>query len=473
MLNRTTAFLATAAVLLVVALSLSPRLPVRAEPRPIAPRLEAQGPISQTSGPLMMQATLSHPYVSPDGAKVTAAIDLTAVRLGEARRTTPLNLALVIDRSGSMAGEKIYQAKRAASELLGRLSDFDRIAIVHYGSDVRVFTSTQATPGARAAMQRFIDSITEEGGTNIEAGLNAGRLELARHFTPNGINRLILMSDGQPTEGATEPNALLQVVRTMHRSGISVSAIGVGLDFNEDLMARFANVGAGGYAFLSDPARMGEVFEKDFDRASRTIARRVALRIRRAPGVAADWVSPVATAAVEGDLVVELPDFAEGETQRVLVTWRVAPGAVGAQLGLGNVEISGQGAGALATSSVNLNYQPWTRVSDDSSLVSKSVNAEIAVAAARAMQALELEQAATALQNGNLDESRRYLARGKAAFSEAARIAGPAAVQRDLDTLSDTEAEFSRAHESGDTNFATKKAKSSARIGAGLGTSTY
>lgn len=472
MVNRTKAFFLTAAGLVVVALFLGPKIPALVQLPRLAPG-DVQGVVTRSSGPLTLKAQLSHPYVVNQTSQVTAAIDLEADTLNDDTRRTPLNLALVIDRSGSMAGEKIYQAKKAASELLSRLTAIDHVAIIHYGSDVRVFTSALATPGAKAAMQSFINAIAEEGGTNIEAGLAAGRQELARYFTANGVNRLILMSDGQPTEGATEPQVLLSNVRAMRSAGITVSAIGVGLDFNEDLMAGFANVGAGGYAFLSDPARMGEVFEKDLNRAAKTIVRNVRLTIRNRPGVAVSLVSPSAKISSTGETVVELPDFAEGETQRVLVTWQATAGAVGAEFSLADIEVRAEGAASLARESIQIAYTPWARVTDDAALVERSISPEVTLSAARANQAREVELAANALKAGDLAESRRYLARGKQAFSEAARVAGPEAVKADLKALRETEDDFSRSYSEGDVGLATKKAKSNARIGAGLGTSTY
>ena len=128
-----------------------------------------------------------------------------------------------------------------------------------------------ATPGNRERMLQYVDGIWDEGGTNIGAGLSAGRFQLSTAQGQYGVNRLILMSDGQPTEGITDDEGLTRQAQELRAAGVTLSAIGVGTDFNEDLMQAFAEYGAGAYGFLEDaglcrddwPTSAGERFLAD------------------------------------------------------------------------------------------------------------------------------------------------------------------------------------------------------------------
>ena len=111
-----------------------------------------------TDGSIKMEARLSHPYIGTGSSDVFATIDLTGVQVPGATRS-PVNVALVIDRSGSMAGEKLAQAKQAARKLVEQLGEQDRIAIVHFGSEVRRFEGTWATPSNKERMLSYIDGI--------------------------------------------------------------------------------------------------------------------------------------------------------------------------------------------------------------------------------------------------------------------------------------------------------------------------
>src|SRR5512141_532049 len=245
-MNRTTVFLGMAAglALLALVLGLPSRISAGGGQQPQPPPVVTQPPAQTTDGSIRMQARLAHPYSASGQSDVFVTADLKGVDVPGSQRA-PVNLAVLIDRSGSMSGQKLQDAKTAARHLVNQLQDSDRLAIIHYGSDVRTFPATMATPENRDRMLRYIDNIFDEGGTNIGDGLSAGRDQLLGAIRELKVNRIILISDGQPTEGMTDPSDLQNVVREIRTNGVSVSSIGVGTDFNEDLMQSFAEIGAG------------------------------------------------------------------------------------------------------------------------------------------------------------------------------------------------------------------------------------
>ena len=217
-MNRTTAFVALAGALVLTAViaglphpsaPIPPPQPPPSTPPPLA--LTPTPPEAAAPGSLSLTGRLSHPYLVSGTSDLFATLEVSATKIAGSARA-PVNLALVIDRSGSMAGEKLDQAKRAAARLVDLLNENDRLAIVHYGTDVSLMKGTFCTDEARTRMKRYIGHIQESGGTNIGDGLRAGETQLAMARSDFRVNRLLLLSDGQPTVGITSAQGLANLV---------------------------------------------------------------------------------------------------------------------------------------------------------------------------------------------------------------------------------------------------------------------
>ncbi len=239
-------------------------------------------PATASDGSIKMSARLSHPYVGLGQSDVFVTVDLNGVDVPGATRS-PVNLALVMDRSGSMGGYKLQQAKEAARQLVMQLKPTDRLAVVHFGGDVKSMDGVFCTPQNKEKLLRFIDNIWDEGGTNIGAGLTAGRDLLMASASEYKVNRIIFMSDGQPTEGIQDSGGLLDVTREIRAHGISVTAIGLGTDFNEDLMQGISSSGGGAYAYLNDAAQLATIFQKDLNQAATQVMHGVNLTFEERP----------------------------------------------------------------------------------------------------------------------------------------------------------------------------------------------
>lgn len=468
-MNRTTLFLGSAALLALVALVAY--VPHHRGGGATAvlerPRVD---PITASDGALTMTARLSHPWVSAGRQDVFLTVDLKAKEVAGAERA-PLNLALVIDRSGSMSGFKLNQAKLAAKQLVAQLRSVDRLSIVHYGSDVKSLAGQAATDAGKREMLAYLEGIFDDGGTNIGAGVSQGRDLLMASMAGYKVNRVVLISDGQPTEGMTDTAGLTELVRETRAHGISVSSIGVGSDFNEDLMQAIAEVGAGAYAYLSDAAQLSTIFQKDLNQAATQVASGVMLELSLPSGVELGEVLGYRTDVQGRTVRVLLPDFASGQTERLVARLSIAPSQVGGTLDVSGLELRYRDLeqGRAVTSEARLS----AHVTSDEALVHQKRDREATVYAARARSASNTQQAADALKAGERDKAEKLLQQNAFFFEEAAQVAGPQAVAKDVAEQEQMLNEFKAARDESAIQHQSKNAKRKARMDYGLMGSTY
>jgi Ca-activated chloride channel family protein len=476
-MNRTVLFLSLAGGLALTALVLGlPQLgqqPPAPPPGPtvvVAPPKPPPQALMATPGSLTMTSRLSHPYVAAGTSEVFATVDLTGAEVPGARRSA-VNLALVIDRSGSMSGYKLAQAKQAARHLVGLLRDEDRLAIVHYGSDVKSLPSQQATAAHRERMLQYIDGIWDEGGTNIGAGLSAGRYQLAQAQGQFGVNRLILMSDGQPTEGVTDDAGLTRQAQEIRASGITVSSIGVGTDFNEDLMQAFAEYGAGAYGFLEDAGKLASIFQKDLQQASTQVARNVELSFDLPDGVVLGEVLGYRAHQAGRTVRVPMPDFSAGQTERVVARVTVRGASVGQAVDVTGLKLTY--TDLLKDGTVESKASLSAMVTDRREEVLARQDKDATVYAVRARSAANLQKAAEALKVGKRDEAQHLIQQNQMMFREAASVAGAPAVAADMAEQQAAYEEYEQAQSPEAVNKAVKGSKAKALKDFGRMGSTY
>jgi Ca-activated chloride channel family protein len=197
----------------------------------------------------------------------------------------PVNLALVIDRSGSMGGEKIEKAKEAAMEVLRHLSSDDIFSLVTYESSVQTLIAAQSVGDGRA-IERAINSIEPGGSTALFAGVSQGASEL-REYLESGryVNRIVLLSDGLANVGPQSPEELGRLGAALMKEGISVTTVGLGLGFNEDLMTRLAQRSDGNTYFVESSADLPRIFAAELGDVLNVVARRVVVEIEFPVGV--------------------------------------------------------------------------------------------------------------------------------------------------------------------------------------------
>ena len=200
-----------------------------------------------------------------------------------ARRRPPVNLALVIDRSGSMEGSKLSYARKGARFLAGELTARDRLAIVTFDDEVNVLVPSQTVRDPLTFISA-INTIDAGGCTALFDGWLAGATQVAQQLDPTALNRVLLLSDGQANEGLTDADAIAAKVEGLTQRGISTSAFGLGSGFDEDLMGAIAAAGDGTLAQIESPRQLADLYASELQGLASTIGRKVSLGIRAKHG---------------------------------------------------------------------------------------------------------------------------------------------------------------------------------------------
>ena len=196
----------------------------------------------------------------------------------------PLNLSLVIDRSGSMNGKPLEEAKKCASMLVDRMSEKDRLSVVTYESHAEVLVKSQPV-SHKSRLKSQIRGITTGGMTALYDGWSLGAEEVAKNSNDNFISRVLLLSDGQANRGLTDDDVIASHCRKMAEAGVTTSTYGLSEHFNENLMAGMASAGQGQAHYGQTAEDLMDPFQEEFDLLEALLARRMRLRMMPEKGV--------------------------------------------------------------------------------------------------------------------------------------------------------------------------------------------
>jgi Ca-activated chloride channel family protein len=190
---------------------------------------------------------------------------------------SPINVSLVLDRSGSMAGDPLRAARDAAIRFLGFLGADDRVSVVAFDDTV----STRFGPGAGndPAAVEAVHRIRAGGTTNLSGGWLQGRTYVAERQV-TGTNRVVLLTDGLANVGVTEPDQLEQLARGAVDAGVSTTCIGFGAEFNEDLLRAMGEAGRGNFWYVEQVDQMGEIFAGEIEGLVALAAQNVTVDLR-------------------------------------------------------------------------------------------------------------------------------------------------------------------------------------------------
>jgi Ca-activated chloride channel family protein len=264
------------------------------------------------------------------GSERVVELTIRAPRAPVQRETRPpLNLALVIDRSGSMGGEKLAYAKRAAQQVLTRLTARDRIAVVAYDDQIDIVSSSSlVTDADRATISSSIEALTPRASTNLGEGWLRGAALVAEFVGPDVISRVLLLTDGLANQGITSEVELADHAQELRRRGVSTSAFGVGADFNEHLLKAMAEAGGGHFYFIETPDHIPTILAQELGELLTVVAREPQLTIS-GPNEAAVEVLGGHAFEYDGENVhVPLSDIFEQEERKFyLRVLAVAQGA--------------------------------------------------------------------------------------------------------------------------------------------------
>ncbi len=197
----------------------------------------------------------------------------------------PVNLAVVLDRSGSMSGVKLQKAKEAAVAALRRLSRGDLFSLVIYDHRVETLVPVQSAANAEWIEAR-INSIQAGGNTALFGGVSQGAAEVRKHVQDGRYtHRIILLSDGLANVGPSAPADLGRLGSALIKEGISVSTVGVGTDYNEDLMTELSRRSDGNSYFVESSQDLPRIFAAELGDVLSVVARKVTIEVECPNGV--------------------------------------------------------------------------------------------------------------------------------------------------------------------------------------------
>ena len=266
-------------------------------------------------------------------------VGLRGFKLVSERDRAPVNVAIVLDRSGSMSGEKLERAKEAAIMAVERLRADDIVALITYDDIIDVVVPATKVSD-KDQIIRAIRSVGARGSTALFAGVSRGASEVRKFFEKNRVNRVILLSDGQANVGPSSPDELGSLGASLGREGVSVSTVGLGLGYNEDLMTRLAGRSDGNHFFAENSTDLTRVFARELGDILSVVARDVDIRITCPAGF-----RPLRVIGRHADIhgqtvVVPLSQVYADQEKYVMLEVEVPEGRAGETLEAAKVEVS-------------------------------------------------------------------------------------------------------------------------------------
>ncbi len=382
--------------------------------------------------------------------EVIIKIDLTAVEEKTREHRTPLNIAVVLDKSGSMNGAKLEKTKQAAMQLVDRLAPDDIFSLVVFSDAARVLVPAQKVED-KEALKRRIEGIRADGSTALYDGVKMGADQLKEYFSNKRINRVILLSDGIANVGPSSPRELRRLGSDLSERGVAVTTIGVGEDYNEDVMAGIAQASDANYYYVKDTEKLPGIFAKELGGMMCVAARDVRIEI-----ICPKGIKPLGfigrTEEFSGQsCTVNLSQFAGGQNRYLLLRCQTD----NEQTEIARVKVSytdelGNGRTQTVTGAVRVSY------SDSVAAHEKSINNSVVAQKELLLAAVAKDTAMAEADAGNYQRAAQILATQNAALSRA-YAAAPADVQGQMRTETYNLNSFSDQLNNGSYNGGSRK----------------
>ena len=276
------------------------------------------------------------------------AVSLLAPRAEGGQARTPLDLALVLDRSGSMAGDKWPRAVAAARAAIARLRPGDRVAVVVYDDQVdTVLPSRPAGPETRQRFDAAIAAIGPRGTTDLGAGWLTGCGLIGHPSEEPRLRRCLLLTDGLANVGITDPAELAGHARELRALGVTTSTFGVGDDYHEHLLGTLADAAGGAFYDIATAAGIGPILDRELGDALEIVCTRVRLVLRWEAELQVSALGPWGVTPEPHALTIQLDDLVSEQSLDVLAAVRCPITAPGTPIRVTAELWAGPGSGAL------------------------------------------------------------------------------------------------------------------------------
>ncbi|MEB3104104.1 vWA domain-containing protein [Ferviditalea candida] len=226
----------------------------------------------------------NRPYI-PMGGTEKIYLLIEAKGNGEVQMNrAPVNLSLVLDRSGSMTGSPLDYSKKACQFVIEQMTEQDLLSMIAFDDEIQTVFEPQPVTH-KDLMKQQIASIQPGGSTNFSGGLIQGAQYVKQLKQDGTVQRVILLSDGHANNGVTDPIKLAAIAKEYQHGGVGNSTIGLGDGFDEELMEGIADSGGGNFYYVEKPDDIPGIFAKELQGLLSVVAQNVKLHIQPSDNV--------------------------------------------------------------------------------------------------------------------------------------------------------------------------------------------
>jgi len=354
-----------------------------------------------------LNVAMAQPVLKADRKQTTfVKVGLTGFSLKSKQERTPVNVAIVLDRSGSMSGEKIRKAKEAAIMALDRLSSRDIVSVVAYNHNVNVLVPATKLSD-RSSVRAAINRLGAGGNTALFAGVSKGAVELRKFLDRNRVNRVILLSDGLANVGPSTPAELGELGSALIKEGVSVTTIGLGGGYNEDLMSRLAERSDGNHYFAENATDLARLFKGELGDVLSVVAQEVIVKIECAEGI-----RPIRVLGREADITghrvtAMLNQLYSQQEKYILLEVEIPATPVNRTRPVARVQVSYANMQTKTTD--ELTSTVAARFTRSEEVVEKETNGDVIVAAVEQIATNTNERALELRDKGKIAEAKKLL----------------------------------------------------------------
>jgi len=279
---------------------------------------------------LEMTVALFNSFILHQSAGETFILaELLSKEKPRAGRESPLNLVLLLDRSHSMFGGPFSEVLKGARVVVDQLTGRDSLTVIAFDHEARVVLSSKRVLNKEEAKRRLSQVEVLGGSTDLHAALKLGLKEMLEYSGENTIDKMVLLTDGRPTHGETEDEKFFSLSEAIREKGGSVSAVGTGLDYNEDLLSSVARLSGGGFYHSARPREIKKIFKKEIAHFLNVSHRAIEMEIVPRKWVKIKEIFGLPHKFEGGKYTVKLPDLEKYTEQTVLCTLQYEPHPAG------------------------------------------------------------------------------------------------------------------------------------------------
>lgn len=318
----------------------------------------------------------------------------------------PLNIGLVLDRSGSMAGQKLFNVKEAAKKFIARLADDDIVSLTAFDHEILTIIAPTAAGKARFLSEQ-IDQIEPRGTTFLSGGYEQGCNYVAERMNSGCISRVILLTDGLANIGTQDPEALAEIASSLREKGITTTTIGVGSDYDEMLLGKMADKGGGNTFFIEKPSDAVDVFVEEVGYLTSLSATGCTMKFE--PAIKKMAFAQLNSYSVLNDGSWLIGDLYSGQKRTLIIEMKIPAIKALGNAELGKLVITYQDAATKDASPVITNHTITTEIISKEAFKDLKPNSDVLCEASLLMMAQAKAEAINLADNHKFNEAATLL----------------------------------------------------------------